>query len=136
MAPQRNKIEERTDAAELDGAQESSARGARPAAGQQARGAKSLFSSLREAYERARDGRKRPQPEKQQSRTAKSVDRSKGLLILAAAVIIMIFVFLGMFSSSSTVKDRAGNRNKPSLGRPNIPAEAIQPKAAAPWHRC
>jgi hypothetical protein len=37
-------------------------------------------------------------------------------------VVIMIFVFLAMFSSSSAVKDRAGSRNKPSLGRPNLPA--------------
>ena len=103
MAPQRNKIEERTDAADLDGAQDSSTRELdQPAAGQPEE-PKSLFSSLREAFERARDGQKRPQAEKQQSRTAKSVDRSKGLLILAGAVLIMIFVFLGMFSSSSTV---------------------------------
>ena len=122
MAPQRNKIEEGTDAAELDSGQESSTRELDQTPASKPEESKSIFSSLREAYERARDGQKRPQPEKQQSRTAKSVDRSKGLLILAAAVIVMIFVFLGMFSSSSTVKDRAGNRNKPSLGRPNIPA--------------
>jgi len=122
MAPQRNKIEEGTDPTELDGAQDSSTRELDQTPASKPEESKSLFSSLREAYERARDGQKRPQPEKQQSRTAKSVDRSKGLLILAAAVIVMIFVFLGMFSSSSTVKERAGNRNKPSLGRPNIPA--------------
>ena len=57
---------------------------------------------------------------KSRARTAKSVDRSKGLLVLAVAVIIMIFVFLGMFSSSSGTKDRAANRTKPSLGRPEI----------------
>ena len=123
MALQRSKTEVPTDAAELDGAQESSAQELDQPAASQPEEQKSLFSSLREAYERARDGRNRVQPEKQQSRTAKSVDRSKGLLILAGAVIIMIFVFLGMFSSSSTVKDRAGNRTKPSLGRPNTPAK-------------
>jgi hypothetical protein len=84
-------------------------------------GTRTGFSSLREAYVRARDGRKRGQPEKQ-SRTAKSVDRSKGLLVLAAAVIIMIFVFLGLFSSSSGTKDRAANHTKPNLGRPEIAA--------------
>ncbi len=41
-------------------------------------------------------------------------------MVLAVAVIIMIFVFLGMFSSSSGTKDRAANRTKPSLGRPDI----------------
>jgi len=77
------------------------------------------FGSLRDAYTRARDGRKRGQPEKP-SRAARSVDRSKGLLVLAVAVIILIFVFLGMFSSSSGTKDGAANRTKPSLGRPDI----------------
>ena len=86
---------------------------------------RTVFGSLRDAYERARDGRKRVQPEKQ-SRTAKSVDRSKGLLLLAVAVIVMIFVFLGMFSSSSGTKDRAGNRTKPSLGRPDVKAGATE----------
>jgi hypothetical protein len=82
---------------------------------------RTAFGSLRDAYTRARDGRKRGQPEKQ-SRSAKSVDRSKGLLVLAVAVIILIFVFLGMFSSSSGTKDGAANRTKPSLGRPDITA--------------
>src|SRR5205085_9130026 len=80
---------------------------------------RTAFSSLREAYVRARHGRKAARPETQ-ARTAKSVDRSKGLLVLAVAVIIMIFVFLGMFSSSSGTKDRAANKTKPSLGRPEI----------------
>ena len=70
---------------------------------------------------RATEGRKRGQPDKQ-TRAAKSVDRSRGLLVLAVAVIIMIFVFLGMFSSSSGTKDRAANRMKPSLGRPESAA--------------
>jgi len=85
------------------------------------------FGSLRDAYTRARDGRKRGQPEKP-SRSAKSVDRSKGLLALAVAVIILIFVFLGMFSSSSGTKDGAANRTKPSLGRPDITAAGAAEK--------
>jgi hypothetical protein len=89
---------------------------------------KTAFSSLRDAYTRARDGRKRGQPEKP-SRSAKSVDRSKGLLVLAVAVIILIFVFLGMFSSSSGgTKDGAANRTKPSLGRPDITAAGAAEK--------
>jgi hypothetical protein len=82
---------------------------------------RTAFGSIHEAYVRARDRRKRGQPDKQ-TRAAKSVDRSRGLLVLAVAVIIMIFVFLGMFSSSSGTKDRAANRMKPSLGRPEIAA--------------
>ena len=88
---------------------------------------KTAFSSLRESYMRARDGRKRGQPEKP-SRSAKSVDRSKGLLVLAVAVIILIFVFLGMFSSSNGTKDGAANRTKPSLGRPDITAAGAAEK--------
>ena len=78
-----------------------------------------LITSLREAYERARDGR-RPQPQEKQPRTSLTVDRSKGLLVLAAAVVIMIFGFLAMFSTSNATKDRAAGRNKPNLGRPEM----------------
>ncbi len=78
-----------------------------------------LITSLREAYERARDGR-RPQLQEKQPRTSQTVDRSHGLLVLAAAVVIMIFGFLAMFSSSNAPKDRAAGRNKPNLGRPKM----------------
>jgi hypothetical protein len=122
MTPKLSKTEERTAATELDDVQETGEREPEQSNASKLEPPKSIFSSLREAYERARDGQKRPQPEKHESRTAKSADRSKGLLILAGAVVIMIFVFLAMFSSSIAVKDRAGNRNKPNLGRPNLPA--------------
>lgn len=85
---------------------------------------KGLINSLRDAYERARDGRR--QPAATQPRTAKSVDRSKGLLVLAGAVVIMIFGFLAMFSSSNATKEHTAARNKPNLGRPDIPAAAGQ----------
>ena len=118
MTPELKKTEGMPDAVELDATRRISAGAAEPEATQPEE-TKSAFASLRDAYVRARDGRKRGQPEKQ-SRTAKSVDRSKGLLVCAVAVVIMIFVFLGMFSSSSGTKDRAANRTKPSLGRPDI----------------
>ena len=86
---------------------------------------KGLMTSLREAYERARDGR-RQQAQEKQPRTAQTVDRSKGLLVLAAAVVIMIFAFLAMFSSSNATKDRTAGRNKPNLGRPEMPAATGQ----------
>jgi hypothetical protein len=122
MTPKMSKAEERTDATELSNVQDPGEREHDQPEGNKPEPPPSIFSSIRDAYGRARDGQKRQQAEKQESRTAKSADRSKGLLILAGGVIIMIFVFLGMFSSSSTVKDRASNRTKPSLGRPNIPA--------------
>jgi hypothetical protein len=128
MEPQLNKIEESSDAAEMG-----AAHGSKPIETEQPEvnkpeEPKNIFSALREAYGRARDGQKRVQPERLQSRTAKSVDRSKGLLILAAAVIVMIFVFLGLFSSSSSVKGHAGNRTKPSLGRPDVPTNGSAEK--------
>ena len=86
---------------------------------------KGLMTSLREAYERARDGR-RQQSQEKQPRTAKTVDRSKRLLVLAGAVVIMIFGFLAMFSSSNATKEHTAGRNKPNLGRPDIPAATRQ----------
>ena len=86
---------------------------------------KGLMTSLREAYARARDGRRQQSAEKQ-PRTAQTVDRSRGLLVLAGAVVIMIFGFLAMFSSSNTTKDRSAARNKPNLGRPETPAATSQ----------
>ena len=121
MTPELNKTEEPTNGAEPAETQRIGTGAAEQPEAAEPEGTRTGFGSLREAYVRARDGRKRGQPEKQ-SRTAKSVDRSKGLLVLAAAVIIMIFVFLGLFSSSSGTKDRAANRTKPSLGRPEITA--------------
>jgi len=121
MTPELNKTEGPTDGAEPAATQRIGTGAAEQPEAAEPEGTRTGLSSLREAYVRARDGSKRGQPEKQ-SRTAKSVDRSKGLLVLAAAVIIMIFVFLGLFSSSSGRKDRAANRTKPSLGRPEITA--------------
>src|SRR5579872_5045057 len=122
MTPELNKNDGLPDGAELDATRRINAGSVEQPEATEPQETRTTFGSLREAYLRARDGRKRVQPEKQ-SRTAKSVDRSKGLLVLAVAVVIMIFVFLGMFSSSSGTKDRAANR-KPSLGRPEMPAAA------------
>jgi len=118
MTPELNKNEGLPDGSELDATRLINAGSAEQPEATEPQETRTAFGSLREAYLRARDGRKRVQPEKQ-SRTAKSIDRSKGLLVLAVAVIIMIFVFLGMFSSSSGTKDRA-SRTKPSLGRPDV----------------
>ena len=121
MTPELKKTEEIPDGAELDATRRIRGGAAEQAEAPEPEEAKSALGSLREAYLRARDGRRKVQPEKQ-SRTAKSVDRSKGLLVCAVAVVIMIFVFLDMFSSSSGTKDRSANRTKPSLGRPDITA--------------
>jgi hypothetical protein len=121
MTPELNKNQGLPDGAELDETRRIKGGSLEQPEASEPPETKTTFGSLREAYLRARDGRKRVQPERQ-SRSAMSVDRSKGLLVLAVAVIIMIFVFLGMFSSSSGTKDRAANRTKPSLGRPDVTA--------------
>lgn len=82
---------------------------------------KGIMASLREEYARARSGR-RQAPSPPQPRIAKTVDRSRGLLALAAAVIVMIFGFLALFSSSSAPKMHSAGQGKPNLGRPDIPA--------------
>ncbi len=99
MTPELNKNEGLSDGTEPDPTRRIKAGLVEHTEATEPQETRTTFGSLREAYLRARDGRKRVQPEKQ-SRTAKSIDRSKGLLVLAVAVIIMIFVFLGMFSSS------------------------------------
>lgn len=119
MTPELNETGGLPDAAEPDVTKRINAGAAEQTDAAEPQEKRTAFSSLREAYERARDGRKAARPEKQ-TRTAKSVDRSKSLLVLAVAVITMLFVFLGLFSTSSGTKIRAGNRTKPSLGRPEI----------------
>ena len=92
---------------------------------------RAVFGSLREAYRacpgRAEDGRN----QEKQSRTAKSVDRSKGLLILAVAVIIMIFVFWGC----SPVRAEKGpcrqtERSRVSAGRTCPATEAAESRGS------
>jgi hypothetical protein len=80
---------------------------------------KGIFRSLRDAYFRGRQGR--VERSQKQVRTAKTLDRSKGLMVLLIAVVMMIFVFLGLFSSSTTTKDRSAVRSSPNLGRPKTP---------------
>src|ERR1039457_7191350 len=116
MTPESNKTEGRPDVAEADVTRRISNGPAEQLDAAEPEEKRTLFASLREAYVRARDGRKAVRPERQ-ARTAKNVDRSKGLLVLAVAVVVMIFVFLGMFSSSSGTRDRATIRTKPGLGR-------------------
>ena len=129
MTPGLNKTEGLPDSVESDTTQLISAGAAGQPEAAEPEDRRTPFSTLREAYARARDGRKRDQPEKQ-NRTAKSADRSKGLLALAVAVIIMIFLFLGMFSSSSGTRDRAANRTKPSLGRPEMTTGAAEKRGS------
>src|ERR1035438_6448194 len=76
MTPGLNKIEGLPDAGESDATQRVSAGAAEQPEATEPEDRRTAFSALRDAYARARDGRKRDQPEKQ-NRTAKSADRSE-----------------------------------------------------------
>jgi hypothetical protein len=111
MTSELNNGEGRPDDAERDVTQGISLAGAdEPLDIVQPEEKKSVLDSLRDAYLRARDGRTR-NPAKQ-ARAAKTVDRSKGLLVLAVAVVVMLFVFLGMFSTSSVTKHREAKQDQ------------------------
>src|SRR5262249_36928386 len=78
----------------------------------------SLVDNFRRAYTQARDGRKPSANTQKQDRSAKGRDRSKSLMVIAAAGFVMFFVFIAMFSHSTNRPGSEARRNTPSLGRP------------------
>ena len=52
------------------------------------------------------------------TRGQNNMDRSKALLVLGTAVVLIGFVFLALFSTSGAEKRAQERRTKPSLGRP------------------
>src|SRR5215471_10714298 len=77
-----------------------------------------LLDNFRRAYTQARDGRKPSANTQKQDRSTKGRDRSKGLIVIAAAAFVMFFVFIAMFSHSTNRREPEARRNTPSLGRP------------------
>src|SRR6516162_4350645 len=77
-----------------------------------------FLDNFRRAYTQARDGRKASTNTQKQDRNAKGRDRSKGLMVIAAAAFVMFFVFIAMFSHPTNRPGSEARRNTPSLGRP------------------
>ena len=90
-----------------------------------------LLDSFRRAYTQARDGRKPSANTQKQDRNAKGRDRSKGLMAIASAGLLMFFVFIAMFSHS-TNRESEARRNEPSLGRPEQLPEQNKSGSAVP----
>jgi len=82
--------------------------------------ARSLVTTLRKAYQQAKHGRPRA-GRSERSRSQKGVDRTRSFLLLAGAVVVMFFVFLGLFSTSSAEKRGHEQRIQPRLGRRQKP---------------
>jgi hypothetical protein len=99
---------------------------------------KSLITKFQAAFRRGRDGRYAGAGAAQkEDRTAKSTDRSKGLVALLVCGFLVAVVLVGMFSHSSG--DRPGSaakRTKPSLGRREQRANSGQEKrgSVTPLH--
>lgn len=91
---------------------------------------KSLLQRLRAAYRRARDGRYGGVgAAKRVGRSAKTMDRSKGLVVLMVAALLVALVLIGMFSHANSDKpETTARRTTPSLGRPEQSADSKQRK--------
>jgi hypothetical protein len=85
---------------------------------------KGIMEWLRGRYQRARDGRHAGAVTPTRDRSVKSKDRSKILLALGLSVILALLVLVGMFSQSTKNKPAERRRTTPSLGRPEVAANA------------
>jgi hypothetical protein len=105
---------------------------------QEAEEKKSLITKFQAAFRLARDRRlARAGAAKKEDRTAKSTDRSKGLVALLVCGFLVALVLVGMFSHSSGDKPgSAAKRTKPSLGRREQRANSGQEKrgSVTPLH--
>jgi len=90
---------------------ETSHEAARPASG----------GIVQQIWRRIQEERSRPKPVEINTRGQNNMDRSKALLVLGTAVVLIGFVFLALFSTSGAEKRAQERRTKPSLGRPETP---------------
>jgi len=73
---------------------------------------------VQQIWRRIQEERSRPKRVEINTRGQNNMDRSKALLVLGTAVVLIGFVFLALFSTSGAEKRAQERRTKPSLGRP------------------
>jgi hypothetical protein len=98
---------------------------------------KGVRATFREAFDRARNGRKGGGKAKARTnpsvtdRTARNRDRTRTLFVCVAGLVAVLVIFLGVFSSShAPTKRPAVTRRNPNLGRPEehgSPAGSVTP---------
>ncbi len=101
-----------------------------------------IGATFRDAYRRVKEGQQRTAAHRPRGnrlvseRTAQNRDRTKAMFVMVAGVVILLVVFLGLFSSSHGDSQRAqsARRGNPSLGRPGNPAlaEGERPGSVTP----
>jgi type F conjugative transfer system protein TrbI len=82
-------------------------------------------------WRRIQEERSRPKRVEINTRGQNNMDRSKALLVLGTAVVLVGFAFLALFSTSGTEKRAQERRTKPSLGRPESSAQRAGPTGSA-----
>jgi hypothetical protein len=78
---------------------------------------------VQQFWRRIQEERRRPKPVEINTRAQNNMDRSKALLVLDTAVVLVGFAFLALFSTSGAEKRAQERRTKPSLGRPETPTQ-------------
>jgi len=76
---------------------------------------------VQQFWRRIQEERSRPKRVEINTRGQNNMDRSKALLVLGTAVVLVGFAFLALFSTSGAEKRAQERRTKPSLGRPETP---------------
>lgn len=78
---------------------------------------------VQQIWRRIQEERSRPRRVEVNTRGQNNMDRSKALLVLGTAVVLIGFAFLALFSTSGAEKRAQERRTKPSLGRPETSAQ-------------
>jgi Bacterial conjugation TrbI-like protein len=99
-----------------------------------------IGETFRTAYRRVKEGQPRTIAQRPtgnplvSERAAQNRDRTKAMFVMVAGVVVLLVVFLGLFSSShgDSKRAQAARRGNPSLGRPGNMAEGGRPGSVTP----